>query len=64
MFINNSIVSGNAVSKMYTVMQYGISYWPMGTDTVVKVNYYDKEYSNPDGGSDTDGIHIGMGYVW
>ena len=64
-FFNNSNVSGESVSRQYTVMQYGISYWPMGTDTVVKINYYDKEYPNPSKqSSNSDGIHIGMGYVW
>ena len=64
-FFNNSNVSGNSVSRQYTVMQYGISYWPMGTDTVVKINYYDKEYPNPSKtSSNSDGVHIGMGYVW
>ena len=62
-FANNSVVSGESISRQYTVVQYGFSWWPQGTDAVIKANWYDKEYSNPSkDSSDADGIHLGMGY--
>lgn len=62
-FVNNSIVSGEKVSRQYTVMQAGFSYWPQGTNTVLKANFYDKEYSNNNlQTSNSDGFHLGMGY--
>ena len=63
LFANNSIVSGEKVSRQYTVMQAGFSYWPQGTNTVLKANFYDKEYSSETKrSSDSDGFHLGMGY--
>ena len=63
LFVNNSIVSGEKVSRQYTVMQAGFSYWPQGTNTVLKANFYDKEYSNNNlQTSNSDGFHLGMGY--
>jgi FtsZ-binding cell division protein ZapB len=62
-FVNSSNVSGEKVSRQYTVMQYGISWWYPGSNAVLKVNYYDKEYSNPSKQtSNSDGVHVGMGY--
>ena len=62
-FANNSVVSGESVSRQYTVVQYGISYWLQGTNAVLKANWYDKSYSNPSKtSSESDGIHLGMGY--
>ena len=62
-FVNNSIVSGEKASRQYTVMQAGFSYWPQGTNTVLKANFYDKEYSNNNlQTSNSDGFHLGMGY--
>ena len=62
-FVNNSIVSGEKVSRQYTVMQAGFSYWPQGTNTVLKANFYDKEYSSDTKqSSNSDGFHLGMGY--
>jgi hypothetical protein len=44
-------------------MQYGFSWWYPGSNAVLKVNYYDKEYSNPSKQtSNSDGVHVGMGY--
>ena len=63
LFVNNSIVSGEKVSRQYTVMQAGFSYWPQGTNTVLKANFYDKEYSSDTKqSSNSDGFHLGMGY--
>ena len=63
LFVNNSIVSGEKVSRQYTVMQAGFSYWPQGTNTVFKANLYDKEYSSDTKqSSNSDGFHLGMGY--
>ena len=63
LFANNSIVSGEKVSRQYTVMQAGFSYWPQGTNTVLKANFYDKEYSSDSlQTSNSDGFHLGMGY--
>ena len=62
-FVNNSNVSGESISRQYTVMQYGFSWWYPGSNAVLKVNYYDKEYSNPSKQtSNSDGVHVGMGY--
>ena len=62
-FANNSVVSGESVSRQYTVVQYGISYWIQGTNAVLKANWYDKSYPNPSkNSSESDGIHLGMGY--
>ena len=64
-FVNNSNVSGESVSRQYTVMQAGFSYWIKGTDAVIKANYYDKTYSNDSkSSSEADGFHVGMGYVF
>ena len=63
LFANNSIVSGEKVSRQYTVMQAGFSYWPQGTNTVLKANFIDKEHSSDSlKSSDFDGFHLGMGY--
>jgi len=63
LFVNNSIVSGEKLSRQYTVMQAGFSYWPQGTNTVLKANFIDKEHSSDSlKSSDFDGFHLGMGY--
>ena len=62
-YANQSIVSGEKVSRQYTVQTAGFSFWPQGTNTVFKINYYDKDYSSESlNSSDTDGFDIGMGY--
>ena len=62
-YMNQAIVSGEKVSRQYTVQTAGFSYWPQGTNTVFKINYYDKDYSSESlNSSDTDGFDIGMGY--
>ena len=62
-YANQSIVSGEKVSRQYTVQTAGLSFWPQGTNTVFKINYYDKDYSSESlNSSDTDGFDIGMGY--
>lgn len=62
-FVNNSIVSGEKISRQYTVQQAGFSYWIQGTDAVIKANYFEKDYSSDSkSDDDTDGFHLGMGY--
>ena len=62
-FVNNSIVSGEKISRQYTVQQAGFSYWIQGTDAVIKANYFEKDYSSDTkSDDDTDGFHLGMGY--
>jgi len=62
-FVNNSVVSGESVSRQYTVVQYGINWWYPGSNAVLKANWYDKSYPNPSkASSESDGIHLGMGY--
>ena len=62
-YANQSIVSGEKTSRQYTVQTAGFSYWPQGTNTVFKINYYDKDYSSETkNDDDTDGFDIGMGY--
>ncbi len=64
-FVNNSNVSGEKVSRQYSVMQAGFSYWIQGTDAVIKANYYDKTYSSDSlSSSEADGFHLGVGYVF
>ena len=65
LFVNNSNVSGESISRQYSVLQAGFSYWIQGTDAVIKANYYDKTYSNDSkSSSEADGFHVGMGYVF
>jgi FtsZ-binding cell division protein ZapB len=62
-YMNQAIVSGEKVSRQYTVQTAGFSYWPQGTNTVFKLNYYDKEYSSESlSSSNSDGFDLGMGY--
>ena len=62
-YVNQSIVSGEKVSRQYTVQTAGFSYWPQGTNAVFKINYYDKDYSSESlATSDTDGYDMGIGY--
>ena len=62
-YANQSIVSGEKVSRQYTVQTAGFSYWPQGTNTVFKINYYDKDYSSESqNDNDTDGFDMGIGY--
>ena len=62
-FVNNSAVSGESVSRQYTVVQYGINWWYPGSNAVLKANWYDKSYPNPSkASSEKDGIHLGVGY--
>ena len=62
-FVNNSVVSGESVSRQYTVVQYGINWWYPGSNAVLKANWYDKSYPNPSkASSEKDGIHLGVGY--
>ena len=62
-YANQSIVSGEKISRQYTVQTAGFSYWPQGTNTVFKINYYDKDYSSETkNDDDTDGFDMGIGY--
>ena len=47
-------------------MQYGVQWWyPGNSNASLKVNWYDKEHDNDsDSGSDADGVHLGVGYVF
>ena len=65
-FVNSANVSGEKVARQYNVMQYGVSWWyPGNSNAVIKANWYDKELDNDsDSSSDTDGIHLGVGYVF
>ena len=65
-FVNNSNVSGEKRSRQYNVMQYGVQWWyPGNSNASLKVNWYDKEHDNDsDSGSDADGVHLGVGYVF
>ena len=65
-FVNSATVSGEKRSRQYNVMQYGVSWWyPGNSNAVIKANWYDKELDNDsDSSSDTDGIHLGVGYVF
>tara|TARA_Y200000002_G_scaffold72955_1_gene57122 strand:+ start:407 stop:1648 length:1242 start_codon:yes stop_codon:yes gene_type:complete len=65
-FVNSSNVSGEKNSRQYHVMQYGIQWWyPGNSNASIKANWYDKEMDNEsDSGSDKDGIHLGVGYVF
>ena len=64
--MNSSNVSGEKRSRQYNVMQYGVQWWyPGNSNASLKANWYDKEHDNDsDSGSDTDGIHLGVGYVF
>ena len=65
-FVNSSNVSGEKRSRQYNVMQYGVQWWyPGNSNASLKVNWYDKEHDNDsDSGSDADGVHLGVGYVF
>ena len=65
-FVNSANVSGEKTSRQYNVMQYGIQWWyPGNSNASLKANWYDKEMDNDaDSGSDADGIHLGVGYVF
>ena len=65
-FVNSSNVSGEKRSRQYNVMQYGVQWWyPGNSNASLKANWYDKEHDNDsDSGSDADGIHLGVGYVF